>query len=170
LTAHRAAAEGMAPGIGAPEPASMMSRMNEFSVRFVEALRHARDPIVRAMGAEAVGEHGAMRASGTTPGGHRYYVTTASGPEVTIGLGRHWHSHFDELLGDGEDEVPFAGVVGFLEALVREEMVIVEWYGDRGYAGSEARARGERSRELKGATRRVTVSWSGTHDGESVIK
>jgi hypothetical protein len=144
--------------------------MNEFSVRFVAALRQARDPVVRAMGEGAVEEHGAMRASGTTPGGHRYYVTTASGPEVTIGLGRHWHGHFDEFAGDPKVERPFAEVMRLLEGLVREERVVVEWHGERGHAGSGVRRRGEIGQDKAGAKRRVVVSWNGTYDGESVVE
>jgi hypothetical protein len=45
----------------APGAAGMMSRMNEFSLRFVDALRRAHEPVVRGMGEGAVEEHGAMR-------------------------------------------------------------------------------------------------------------
>jgi hypothetical protein len=119
------------------------------------------------MADQAVEDHGGVRVSGRSPGGHPFCVTTASGNEVTVGLGRNWHTHLDEFEVDPENEKPFANVIKFLVDLVREQIVIVEWYNGREYAGSGARRRGEKNRELSRGNRRVTISWAGSYDGET---
>jgi hypothetical protein len=141
--------------------------MNDFSQRFIDALRNAEHAAVRAMADQAVEVHGGMRVSGRSPAGHSFYITTASGAEVTIGMGPNWHTHLDEFDVDPENEQPFANVIKFLVDLIGEQIIVVEWYDSRGYAGSQAQRRGEASRELIRANRRVTLSWAGSYDGET---
>src|SRR5438067_2416961 len=102
--------------------------MDDFSLRFIDALRNAGHPALGEVADRAVDVDGAMRFEGTSPGGHRFCVTTESGPEVTIGLGNHWHAHLKELWTGADDEKPFANIIRFLLDLVREHVMIVEWY------------------------------------------
>jgi hypothetical protein len=149
---------------------SVVPQMNDFSQRFVDALRHAGHSVIRSMAEQAIDDHGGMRVSGRSPGGHPFHVTTASGNEVTVGFGRHWHTHLQEFEVGPENEKPFAHAIKFLVDLVREQIVIVEWYNGREYAGSGARRRGEKTFESNVGNRRVTISWAGSYDGESSAK
>jgi hypothetical protein len=144
--------------------------MDEFSIRFIEALRNAEHRAVRAMAGGAVEAHGGMRCDGVTPAGHPYCVTTESGNEVIVGLGLHWHVHLGEFKVGPDVEEPFASVIQFLVDLVREQVIIVEWYCGRQHLGSSVQRHGEKSPRLNRANRRVNLSWAGTHDGESTLR
>ena len=110
---------------------------------------------------------GAMGINGTCPGGHEFYITTVTGNEVTIGLGKHWHTHIPDASADIPDQRSFANVIRFLIRLVSEEIMIVEAYNNETYVGGRTQARGERRREVKRANRYITRSWNGRYNGDS---
>jgi hypothetical protein len=141
--------------------------MNEFSIRFLDALRAAKNRTVRALAETAVESHGGMRIDGTSPAGHLFYVTTEGGCEVTVGLGQHWHAHFAEFrVGDGSEQ-PFEAVIRFLGSLVRDQVTIVEWYCGPRHLGSRVMQPGWDTHGFKGANRCEILSWAGTHDDET---
>jgi hypothetical protein len=133
--------------------------MDDFSLRFIDSLRNAGHPALREMADRAVELQWAMRFDSTSPAGHHFWVTTESEPEVTIGLGRHWHTHLDEFQTSAEDEKPFANVIQFLLDLIREQIIIIEWFVGEKYLGSNTQRRGEKSPKPGRANRRVNFSW-----------
>ena len=141
--------------------------MNEFSARLIDALRNCENPAVQRLAGQAVEVREVMRIDGISPGGHPFYITTQSGSEVTVGLGKHWHTHLGNISADCPDKEPLTNVIRFLIRLVSDEITIVEAYENETYVGSRTQARGERRREVKRANRYITISWSGRYNSES---
>ena len=63
-------------------------------------------------------------------------------------LGLYWHAHFDEFVVGAQVEEPFENAIQFLIALVREQVIFVEWSCGRQYLGSRVQHRGEQSPNL----------------------
>jgi hypothetical protein len=141
--------------------------VNEFSAQFIHTLRNCENSVVQRLADQAFEVADAMRIDGKCPGGHEFCITTVSGNEVTIGFGKHWHTHIHDTSADLPGEKPFANVIRFLGRLVSEEIMIVEAYDNETYVGGRTQVRGEKRREVKRANRYVTRSWTGRYNGDS---
>jgi hypothetical protein len=141
--------------------------MNDFSLRFIDALGNAENPAVRSMADGAIESHGAMRIDGQSQAGHPFCLTTESGREVIVALGLHWHAHFGELRVGADLEEPFAEVIQFLVDLVRERVIIVERYCGRRHLGLGVQRRVQKSPRPNGANRIVNMPLFDIYDGVS---
>lgn len=97
-------------------------------------------------------------------------VIDTSNDEITVSFD-HYHSHFDEWLGDG-DQIGTLAALEFIKQLVNERVAVASWWEGEQWRGSTQIETGSPVENPSwidtGADLRLRVrSWNGTYNADS---
>jgi hypothetical protein len=96
---------------------------------------------------------------------HRGLSIHTDNEEVTVGFD-YYHSHFESMLGDGE--AGEAGAVELVQRIIDERIVVVSWWLDDQWKGSQQVEAGARpSAEFVTQYTLIRIrSWNGTFNAD----
>lgn len=94
-------------------------------------------------------------------------ILSTANEEVTVEFD-YYHSHFDDMVGDGENFGTEAALA-FIDQILREEVAVVSWWNGDDWRGSSTIEAGEfpiASQAMNPFSRTRVRSWKGTLDAD----